>query len=62
MGDRNDDIELAPARDVFRQWMRRWDYLADGMPDQPEVDELLRNILRAGQKSNASEIIGKPRS
>jgi hypothetical protein len=36
---------IAAARDAFNRWMNRWDYLADGLPADSDVDELLRSII-----------------
>ena len=36
---------IADARVEFRRWMVKWDYLADGIPGDSDVDELLSSIL-----------------
>lgn len=36
---------LQHAREVFHAWMRQWNYLADGAPDDREIDAFLMLII-----------------
>jgi hypothetical protein len=36
---------MGAGRLAFHQWMRRWDYLAEGLPGDGEIDALLRSIF-----------------
>ena len=45
-----DEFEVTPAmlvfaRRAFDRWMRRWDFLKDGLPADDDVEQLLRNII-----------------
>lgn len=47
-----EETDIAPARvadcrEAFHDWMRRWDYLKDGVPAEDDIDRLLRAIIVA---------------
>ena len=35
------------AREAFDEWMLRWDYLAEGLPSDGDVSELLGSVFRS---------------
>lgn len=52
-GQAGTEIKITPemieaARVSFHGWMTQWDYLADGLPAEADVDELLSFILASG--------------
>lgn len=48
------DERLERARAIFRAWMQKWDYFAEGAPRDCEVDAFLKAIINStGPKHNA---------
>jgi hypothetical protein len=57
------------AREVFREWMRHWDYFSEGSPDSRDVDAFLGaiidgsgDVLHSGQESDALQVFEKPQT
>jgi hypothetical protein len=53
------EVEVTPAMlsaggQAFDQWMRRWDYLADGLPLGDEVSLLLASVFRGMYRKRPS--------
>jgi hypothetical protein len=67
--DAGENSPLELAREIFRAWMRHWDYFADGAPASREVDAFLRaiidcgnNLVQRGQEVDAPEVREKPQA
>jgi hypothetical protein len=43
---------VATGRAVLHSWLRKWDYLAEGMPSDDDVDLVIRSILGSTQQVN----------
>jgi hypothetical protein len=71
----NHDISKAGERDVFSEmitpsqiqagrvafdrWMSRWDYLADGLPSDEDVSELLCSVFSAMAGGGMSDTLAR---
>jgi hypothetical protein len=60
------EVEVTPAmlsagRKAFDWWMRRWDYLADGIPGDEDVSLLLASTFR-GMYLKSSSLCKKARN
>jgi hypothetical protein len=45
---------ILAGRGAFDAWMRRWDYLADGLPGDDDVSELLAAVFETMNISRPS--------
>jgi len=61
--------QIEHAREIFRAWMRHWDYFSEGAPDDREVDAFLRAIIdgvddlvEGGQEARALQVFEESRA